>query len=106
MPLVSITTGVMRSIGATTSSMATMRLDATEAGTTAPGGPVIELAPGLLFANRYRIEQILGRGGIGIVYKASDPQLYETVAINTPPRHLVTRLLQQLDRFNRAIGLS
>src|SRR5262249_13455486 len=59
MPLVSLTTGVMRSIGSTTTAgMATMRMDGTEAGITAPAGPVKELVSGSLFANRYRIEQI------------------------------------------------
>jgi HAMP domain-containing protein/predicted Ser/Thr protein kinase len=106
MPLVSITTGVMRSIGATTSSMATMRLDATEAGTTAPGGLIIELSPGLLFANRYRIEQILGRGGMGIVYKANDTQLDETVAIKTLPGDVMTRSPEELERFKREIRLA
>src|SRR5260370_41969151 len=105
MPLVSITTGVMRSIGATTSSMATMRLDATEAGTTAPGGPGIELAPGLLFANRYRIEQILGRGGMGIVYKASDTQRGETVAIKTLPGDVMTRSPEERGRLKGEIRL-
>ena len=106
MPLVSITTGVMRSIGATTSSMATMRLDATQAGATAPGGPVIELSPGLLFANRYRIEQILGRGGMGIVYKANDTQLDEQVAIKTLPGDVMTRSPEELERFKREIRLA
>jgi eukaryotic-like serine/threonine-protein kinase len=107
MPLVSITTGVMRSIGATTtSSMTTMRLDATEAGTTAPGGLVVELSPGLLFANRYRIEQILGRGGMGIVYKANDTQLDETVAIKTLPGDVMTRSPEELERFKREIRLA
>jgi eukaryotic-like serine/threonine-protein kinase len=107
MPLVSITTGVIRSIGATTtSSMATLRLDATEAGTTAPGGPVVELSPGLLFANRYRIEQILGRGGMGIVYKANDTQLDETVAIKTLPGDVMTRSPEELERFKREIRLA
>jgi len=107
MPLVSITTGVMRSIGeTTTSSMTTMRLDATEAGTTAPGGLIVELSPGLLFANRYRIEQILGRGGMGIVYKANDTQLDETVAIKTLPGDVMTRSPEELERFKREIRLA
>ena len=106
MPLVSITTGVMRSIGETTSSMTTMRLDATETGAPPPTGPITELAPGLLFANRYRIEQILGRGGMGIVYKANDTQLDETVAIKTLPGDVMTRSPEELERFKREIRLA
>jgi len=106
MPLVSITTGVMRSIGETTSSMTTLRLDATETGTPPPLGAVAELAPGLLFANRYRIEQILGRGGMGIVYKATDTQLDETVAIKTLPGDVMTRSPEELERFKREIRLA
>ena len=105
MPLLSITTGVMRSIGATT-SIATVRMGATQAGATAPGGGVAELAPGSLFASRYRIEQILGRGGMGIVYKAIDTQLDEPVAIKTLPGDVMTRSPEELERFKREIRLA
>jgi serine/threonine-protein kinase len=107
MPLVSITTGVMRSIGATTTpSMATVRMDGTQAGPTAPPSAIVELTPGALFANRYRIEQILGRGGMGIVYKAADTQLDETVAIKTLPGDVMTRSPEELERFKREIRLA
>jgi serine/threonine-protein kinase len=39
------------------------------------------IAPGDLLANRYRIESLLGSGGIGLVYRAVDRSLSETVAI-------------------------
>ena len=106
MPLVSITTGVMRSIGGTTSSMATMRMEATQAAATAPAASITELASGALFANRYRIEQILGRGGMGIVYKATDTQLDEQVAIKTLPGDVMTRSPEELERFKREIRLA
>jgi eukaryotic-like serine/threonine-protein kinase len=107
MPLLGITTGVMRSIGATTTAgMATMRMDGTEAGITAPAGPVRELVAGSLFANRYRIEQILGRGGMGIVYKANDTQLDEPVAIKTLPGDVMQRSPEELERFKREIRLA
>jgi serine/threonine-protein kinase len=106
MPLLSMNTGVMRSIGATTMGAATMRMEATQAGVTAPGGGVAELQAGYLFANRYRIEQILGRGGMGIVYKANDTQLDEPVAIKTLPGDVMMRSPEELERFKREIRLA
>jgi HAMP domain-containing protein/predicted Ser/Thr protein kinase len=107
LPLASMTTGMMRSMGATTSSMATMRIDGTQAGVTAPqGGAAVELQAGQLFANRYRIEQILGRGGMGIVYRAVDAQLDEVVAIKTLPGDVMQRSPEDLERFKREIRLA
>jgi serine/threonine-protein kinase len=107
-PLMNLTTGVMRSIGGATSSMATMRLDGTTAGMTSPGmgAPQNDLTPGSLFASRYRVEQILGRGGMGVVYKATDTQLDETVAIKTLPGDVMQRSPEDLERFKREIRLA
>ncbi len=41
----------------------------------------IEIAPGDLLANRYRIEALVGNGGMGMVYRAIDRSLGETVAV-------------------------
>ncbi|HYH10659.1 MAG TPA: protein kinase [Thermoanaerobaculia bacterium] len=106
LPLISVNTGMMRSIGATTSSMATMKMDGTVAGPTAPAGPAADLTLGHVFANRYRIEQILGRGGMGVVYKAIDTQLDEMVAIKTLPGDVMTRSPEDLERFKREIRLA
>ena len=105
LPLVSVTTGMMKSIGADTSTMATMRMS-TQAGTTAPASPQADLQLGHLFANRYQIESILGRGGMGVVYKATDRQLDETVAIKTLPGDVMTRSPEDLERFKREIRLA
>jgi HAMP domain-containing protein/predicted Ser/Thr protein kinase len=106
LPLASMTTGMMRSIGATTPE-ATLRIDATTPGATAPGiGAPVELQSGQLFANRYRIESIVGRGGMGIVYKAIDTQLDEPVAIKTLPGDVMSRSPEDLERFKREIRLA
>jgi class 3 adenylate cyclase/predicted Ser/Thr protein kinase len=107
LPLVSLTTNMMRAIGQTPSAMATMRIDETIPGQTAPGVIAArELVPGSVFANRYRIDSIIGRGGMGVVYKAVDAQLDETVAIKTLPGDVMSRSPEDLERFKREIRLA
>jgi eukaryotic-like serine/threonine-protein kinase len=106
LPLVSVTTGMMRSLGEASSTMATMRMSATQAGVTAPAGLQADLALGHFFAGRYHIDSILGRGGMGVVYKATDTQLDETVAIKTLPGDVMTRSPEDLERFKREIRLA
>ncbi len=50
-------------------------------GTTTRGAASIELAPGDLFAGRYRIDKQVGRGGMGAVYLAEQEPLARKVAI-------------------------
>ena len=59
-----------------------------------------------MFASRYRIEQVLGRGGMGVVYKATDTQLDEIVAIKTLPGDVMQRSPEDLERFKREIRLA
>ncbi|HEX8173441.1 MAG TPA: protein kinase [Thermoanaerobaculia bacterium] len=105
LPLATVNTGMMRSIGATTATMATMKMDGPGAASSI-AAPQADLSLGHLFAGRYKIEQILGRGGMGVVYKAVDTQLDETVAIKTLPGDVMTRSPEDLERFKREIRLA
>jgi len=106
LPLLSLNTNMMRAIGSASSSMATIRIDQTVPGQTSPGIAAQELTPGSTFAGRYRIDSIIGRGGMGVVYKATDTQLDETVAIKTLPGDVMSRSPEDLERFKREIRLA
>ncbi len=59
------------------------------------------LQPGELFDDRYRIVKILGRGGIGVVYKAEDTEHHIAVALKvllpswSGDRKMVARFLRE-----------
>ena len=61
---------------------------------------------GKLFAARYEIQALLGKGGMGIVYKAHDRKLEELVAIKTLRHQALSTDPGHLDRFKQEIRLA
>jgi serine/threonine protein kinase len=61
---------------------------------------------GHLFAERYEIQSVLGKGGMGIVYKAQDRDLDDVVAIKTLRSEALSADPTLLDRFKQEIRLA
>jgi len=81
----------------------TQRLDQVPTAIRAAGGD--QLRPGAIFAGRYEVKEILGAGGMGVVYRAFDRELQEPVAIKTlKPEAMATGAA--LDRFKQEIRLA
>jgi tetratricopeptide (TPR) repeat protein len=63
------------------------------------------LQPGAAFGTRYRIESLLGEGGMGAVYKAYDNELGRTVALKLVRPELATNP-QTMQRFKQELLLA
>jgi HAMP domain-containing protein len=61
---------------------------------------------GVLFGGRYQIQSVLGKGGMGIVYKAHDRDLDDVVAIKTLRSEALSADPSLLDRFKQEIRLA
>ncbi|HTY42523.1 MAG TPA: protein kinase [Thermoanaerobaculia bacterium] len=85
----------------TSSEAETAVLSATTAA-SAGGEPRV----GEVFAGRYEILGILGRGGMGVVYRAHDKDLDDAVAIKTLRGEALSADPSLLDRFKQEIRLA
>jgi eukaryotic-like serine/threonine-protein kinase len=77
-------------------------LSATSEQRLAEGG----LKPGQTFAGRYEVKDLLGAGGMGMVFKAVDRELGETIAIKTLKQEYLAQDPTALDRFKSEIRLA
>ena len=66
--------------------------------------PTTDLQPSQLFADRYRIKRAIGRGGMGLVYLASDEKVQRLVAIKTVPSTANEVLIARFRREARLIS--
>src|SRR5213593_312639 len=70
------------------------------------GGGRDMLRPGSVFANRYEVKEVLGAGGMGVVYRAFDRELQEPVAIKTLRPESLAGDSVALERFKQEIRLA
>jgi Protein kinase domain len=64
-----------------------------------------QFVPGTMLAERYRIVGLLGRGGMGEVYRAEDLKLGQAVALKFLPNE-VTHHADRLARFHQEVRLA
>ena len=82
----------------------TQRLDLATTAVRAAGGGE-PLRPGAVFAGRYEVKEIIGAGGMGVVYRAFDRELQEPVAIKTLKQEAMAGGAA-LERFKQEIRLA
>jgi HAMP domain-containing protein/predicted Ser/Thr protein kinase len=69
-----------------------------------PSSLGIALMPGQTLANRYEIKEVLGAGGMGVVFRAWDRELQEAVAIKTLKPEAME--VSSIERFKQEIRLA
>jgi eukaryotic-like serine/threonine-protein kinase len=91
--------------GASKGDAKTVRIAAATGATASaaqPGG----ITPGQRFAIRYEVKEMLGVGGMGMVFKAVDSELGEVIAIKTLKQELLSEDASALERFKSEIRLA
>ena len=83
---------------------ATQRIDTVPTAVRGVSGE--PLRPGVTFAGRYEVKEILGAGGMGVVYRAFDRELQEPVAIKTLKPEAMAGGSAGLERFKQEIRLA
>jgi eukaryotic-like serine/threonine-protein kinase len=95
--------GATGDTGIDVASAATANLQAT----TAPAGEsASKLEKGSVFANRYEVVSVVGKGGMGVVYLARDRQLDEEVALKVLRADALKEDPTILDRFKQETKLA
>ena len=64
------------------------------------------IAPGMTFALRYEVKEMLGVGGMGMVFKAVDTELGEVIAIKSLKQEMLGEDPNALERFKSEIRLA
>ncbi len=85
---------------------ATQRIASVPTEIRAAAGGGADLRPGATFAGRYEVKEVLGAGGMGVVYRAFDRELQEAVAIKTLRPEALAGGSVALDRFKQEIRLA
>ena len=91
--------------GASAGDARTVRM-AAMTGTVASAVQAGGITPGQRFAVRYEVKEVLGVGGMGMVFKAVDSELGEVIAIKTLKQELLSEDANALERFKSEIRLA
>jgi hypothetical protein len=78
--------------------------DAPSSRSRVSGSGNARFTPGAMLAGRYRVISLLGRGGMGEIYRAEDIRLGQQVALKFLPRHLASEA-ETLSRLYEEVRL-
>ncbi len=103
---ISIDSEICAGCGARVDGAATRRFDAQKTPTQShPSIDDARFVPGTILSQRYRIVGLLGKGGMGEVYRADDLKLGQPVALKFLPDHLLSDGAA-LARFHREVRVA